>query len=253
MADNLIIERVSDGVVMVRLNRPERNNAISLALLAELVEALDELRADESLRALVVTGSDPSFCAGLDLFELAEGVEFSAAALDGLRSFPVPVIGAINGAAITGGLELALACDFRIASERAMFADTHSLVGVVPAWGMSARLPQLVGQSWARQMSFTGAFIDAETSCRIGLVNTVVPHRDLLATALGEAEAICATNAPTLRLLRNLYDIARDKSGEEALDMERRLSAAGLAMDSPEDFAARRDRVIQRGRRLKGS
>src|SRR4029453_5828611 len=103
---------------------------------------------------------------------------------------------AITGVAATGGLGLALACDFRIASETARFADTHSRVGVVPAWGLTARLPQAVGQAWARQMSFTGDFVDAATALRIGLVNQVVPAADLLDTAVGLAARIPATDEP---------------------------------------------------------
>jgi len=238
----------TDGVAVLTLNRPDKYNALSTELIADFDAALAGLAADESLRAIVVTGADPAFCAGVDLVELGEGKHFGPHALDALRAFPTPVIGAVNGVAITGGLELALACDFRIASEKARFADTHSRVGVVPAWGLTARLPQAVGQSWARQMSFTGDFVGAELALRIGLVNEVVSHEQLLERAVALAESVCSTSKPTLSKVRGLYDRSRDDNGASALAEEAAISGEELLLDDPEDFAARREAVFNRGR-----
>ena len=132
----------------------------------------------------MLTGADPAFCAGVDLKELAAGGDnLHSRAVDYLTGSPVPVIAAVNGPSVTGGLELALACDFRIASERATFADTHARVGIVPGWGLTVRLPKAVGAAFAREMSFTGNYVDAATALRVGLVNHVVAHDDLLPTA----------------------------------------------------------------------
>ena len=150
MPDVLCEQR--DGVAVVTLNRPDRRNALSAALLAELRATVARLDASPDVRAIVLTGADPAFCAGLDLTELGE----PGSALGGAGSGPVlpplstVLIGAVNGAAVSGGLELALACDFLIASEHARFADTHARVGIMPGWGLSYALPEAVGLRRAR-------------------------------------------------------------------------------------------------------
>jgi enoyl-CoA hydratase len=247
MDDLVLVDRPADGVAVVTLNRPAKLNAINRALLADLVAAFTGL-AGAGLRAAVLTGAGRAFCAGVDLHEAGGADPIPFGSLDVLRQFPVPVIGAINGLAVTGGLELALACDFRIASDSARFADTHSRVGVVPAWGLTARLPQAVGQGWARQMSFTGDFVDAATALRIGLVNRVVPAADLVATAIALATSIASTHEPTLRRGREIYDLTRDGAGAEALAAERETAAGGVSFGDPDDLAARRREVFARGR-----
>ncbi len=162
----VIVERPIDGCALVTLNRPRAMNALSTALRAELVAALNRLSADTSVRVLVLTGAGKAFCAGLDLKELGAGSDPATAlvpaeALDpvaALARFTGPIIGAINGVAITGGFELALGCDVLIASTAASFADTHARVGVMPGWGLSQRLPRIVGASRAKELSLTGKF-----------------------------------------------------------------------------------------------
>jgi enoyl-CoA hydratase len=215
------VDPISPGVAVVTLDRPQKRNALSKELLGQLSKVLAELAVDSRLRCAVLTGAGPAFCAGVDLVELGDpSVTFGPGDLTALRSFPLPIVGAINGAAATGGLELALACDFRIASERALFADTHAQVGGVPAWGLTARLPQAVGQGWARQMSFTGEFIDAIAALQIGLVNDVVPHDELLPRAVGIAESIAAASAPAVARIRESYDRGRDGTGADSLAWE---------------------------------
>jgi enoyl-CoA hydratase len=248
VSDLAVLDRPAEGVAVLTLNRPAKYNALSAELLATLQRLLGELAGDDGLRALVLTGSDPAFCAGLDLVELGAATEFSPRALDGLLALPVPVIGAINGVAITGGLELALACDFRIGSERARFADTHARVGLTPAWGLTARLPQTVGQSWARQMSMTGDFVDAPTALRIGLINELVPHDSLLERAVALATAVTSTDKATAARIRELYDLSRDQTGAAALAAEIEISSAGVLISDPGGFAARRAAVFARGR-----
>jgi len=246
--DLVLVDRPADGIAVVTLNRPAKHNALCTELIATLQRLLGELAGDDSLRALVLTGAGPAFCAGLDLVELGEGAEFSPAALEPLLSLPVPVIGAINGVAITGGLELALACDFRIGSERARFADTHARVGLTPAWGLTARLPQAVGQSWARQMSMTGDFVDAPTALRIGLINELVAHESLVERAVQLAASVTSTDKATATRIRELYDLTRDQTGAQTLAAEIALSSDGVLIGDPEAFAARRAAVFARGR-----
>ncbi len=247
MTDLVLVDRPTAGVAVLTLNRREKYNALSTDLVAQLHAAFVDLAADDALRALVLTGADPAFCAGLDLGELSEGAAFSPDTLEPLRALPVPVLGAINGVAITGGLELALSCDFRIGSERARFADTHARVGITPAWGLTARLPQAVGQSWARQMSMTGDFVDAATAFRIGLLNEVVEHAALLDRCIALATSIASTDKATATRVRQLYDIQRDQSGSAALAAELEERDRVVIADT-EAFAARRDDVFSRGR-----
>jgi enoyl-CoA hydratase len=225
------VESPAAGVVVLTLDRPAKNNALSAALLTDLAALLRARFDDPVTRAVVLTGTDPAFCAGVDLDGIATGDDFPLDAIRHLRTAPVPVIAAVNGAAVTGGLELALACDFRIGSERARFADTHARLGFTPAWGMAARLPQAVGQAWARQISLTGSFVDAETALRIGLLNEVVHHDRLIDRAVELAGLIARTDPETARRIRDLYAIARDGSGGQALEAE--VRASHVTWDEP--------------------
>jgi enoyl-CoA hydratase len=236
-------------VVLVTLNRPPKRNALSAEMLTQLSTALTKVAARDGVRAVVLTGADPAFCAGLDLTEVgADAHSFSGQSLEPLEALAVPVIAAVNGDAITGGLEIALACDFRIASDRARFADTHVRVGVVPGWGLSYRLPAAIGQSWARQMSFTGNFIDAAVALRIGLINEVVPHEALLPTAISLAQDIASTEPDTLTALRGLYDLVATGTAADGRNAESRTSDTSLTMADPQGFAARRAALLQRSK-----
>ena len=195
----LLIDK-SDGVATVTINRPEAMNAMSRGLRVALDQTFKGLRDDDDIRAVVLTGAgERAFTAGLDLKEL--GVEgLGAANATTPDDNPVlavlqcgkPVIGAINGVAITGGFELALACDVLIASTNARFADTHARVGITPGWGLSQKLSRIVGIYRAKELSLTGNFIDAATACDWGLVNRVVPAADLMAEHLGVSPATVA-------------------------------------------------------------
>ena len=157
MASDILLIDTADRVRTVTLNRPDSRNALSSALRTRFFAALAEADADAEVDVVIVTGADPVFCAGLDLKELGDSTDLP----DISPKWPpmsTPVIGAINGAAVTGGLELALYCDILIASERARFADTHARVGLLPTWGLSVRLPQKVGVGMARRMSLTGDY-----------------------------------------------------------------------------------------------
>ena len=256
----IIRSEFADGVATVTLNRPEARNALNSALLAALPEALSAADQDERVKAVVLTGADPAFCAGLDLKELGStggnlGSGQAEPDVERLTSapFPVmtkPVIGAINGPAVTGGLEIALRCDFLVASEQARFADTHARVGIQPGWGLTVLLPQAVGLRRAREMSATGNFVDAATALSWGLVNHVVPHGELLGFAQRLAADIASNDARAVQTIYATYDEGSLLAGGEAWDVESRTAAAwqGAGLD-PAEIERRRQTVSDRGRK----
>jgi enoyl-CoA hydratase len=242
-----------DGpVTVLTLHRPESRNALSAELITALRSTLARLGDDDTVRAVVLTGTDPAFCAGLDLKELAgSGANLDLTMSDGSGPWtPIgkPVIAAVNGVAVTGGLEIALACDVRIAGERAVFADTHARVGVMPGWGLTVRLPRIVGSARALEMSLAGARIDAETALTWGLVSRVVPHAELLPTALDLAHRMAQPDPVAAHTLLRMYRDAAEHPPEEALRREHREARAwSAAMDrsrvpSPAQLKAAGDR-----------
>ncbi len=250
-ADSLVVTNTDGAVRVVTLNRPEARNALSLALQRSLAVALRDADHDDAVACVVLTGADPAFCAGLDLKELGQGVApgtlsdenspFSA-----LWQMAKPVIGAINGACATGGLELALACDFLIASERARFGDTHARVGFTPAGGMSVLLPEAVGLRAAREMSLTGKFVDAVEAHRLGLVNRVVAHEELLPVTVALGHDIASADQDAVRALKDLYDRGPRLTKAEALQLELEVFAGRRL--SAETIESRRESLINRNR-----
>lgn len=246
-----------DGVAVVQLHRPEARNALTSSMLRDLSDTMASLDAIEEVRCVILTGADPAFCAGLDLKDLANTYNgattrtTSDVEIRGLMPvMTTPVIGAINGPAVTGGLELALACDFLIASERATFADTHGRVGIMPGGGMSIRLPQLVGLNRARQMSLTGNFLDARTACEWGLVNEVMAHDDLMTRAMFLAQTIAENDAAAMSELLAMYDAFGHRGDEEAFREESRWSRRWMRERfDTQRFEANRDGIIERGSR----
>jgi enoyl-CoA hydratase len=242
---------VAGHIATVTLNRPERRNAISGGLLTSLRATIAELDANPDIRVIVLTGADPAFCAGLDLTELGQADSPLAKAASGavLPQHSTPLIGAVNGAAITGGLELALACDFLIASELAKFADTHARMGIQPGWGLTYELPAAVGLRRARQMSATGNFIDAATALTWGLVNHVVPHAELMSFTARLAADVASSDPAAVRTIFATYLEVSRVTGAEAIAVERRAHAqwhsAGI---DREEVARRSGGVIERGR-----
>jgi enoyl-CoA hydratase len=227
VSTQVAVERRDDGCAIITLQRPEALNALTLAMRLELARVLKDLAADGA-RVVVLTGAGRAFCAGLDLRELAQSDNLAGLAVGGgaddpvhaVLSFPGPVIGAINGPAVTGGLELALACDVLIASDRATFADTHARVGVLPSWGMSQRLPRLIGRGRAMEMSLGGGFIPAEQARAWGLVNRVVPHDELPATALALAAAMLQSAPGILSRYKRLIDDGLAGTLQQGLQLE---------------------------------
>lgn len=258
-ADVVTVER-RDAVAVVTLNRPEVRNALNGELRAGLYRALAEANSSDAA-AIVLTGADPAFCAGLDLKALArDGLAQAADPGDrdqGAPGSPVPpldkpLIGAINGVAVTGGLELALACDFLIGSERAAFADTHARVGVMPGWGLTVALPQAVGIRRARQMSFTGNFVNATQARDWGLLNEVVAHDDLLDRAVALGHDMASITPTNLAAIRNAYLVAAAGHDRPALEAEAAYSASWAAGFDPAAFAQARKGIQARGRSQQG-
>ncbi|MCV7261322.1 enoyl-CoA hydratase [Mycobacterium shimoidei] len=245
MTDNVLLIDTHERVRTLTLNRPESRNALSAELRDRFFAALTQAETDDAVDVVILTGADPVFCAGLDLKELSRQTELP----DISPRWPAmskPVIGAINGAAVTGGLELALYCDILIASEHARFADTHARVGLLPTWGLSVRLPQKVGVGLARRMSLTGDYLSAQEALRAGLVTEVVPHERLLPAARELAGSIVSNNQNAVRALLASYHRIDDSQTSTGLWLE--ATAARQYRTSTEDIAANREAVLQRGR-----
>lgn len=232
-ASATVLLSVEGPIATVTLNRPEALNALSRELVGRLKDVFAELQTMEDVKVAILTGAGRAFCAGMDLKELASG----AATLQpsgepqgeghrrfGLAAFDRPVIGAINGVAVTGGMELAMCCDMRIASNTARFADTHARVGVIPGGSMSALLPRLIGPGRAKEMSLGGGMIDAATADRWGLVNRVVEPEALMPACLALAKDIALLDGDILRRYNRLIDENFSMTFADALDNEHRAS-----------------------------
>ena len=249
-----MLVETDERVRTVTLNRPQARNALDSALQRASAAALAEAEADDGVDVVVLTGADPAFCAGLDLRELGStaanlvggGDEPFSSPFTVLWTMAKPVIGAINGPAVTGGFELALACDFLVASAHATFADTHARVGVTPGGGMSVFLPQSVGLRIAKEMSLTGNFIDADEALRLGLVNHVVPHHELLPYARKLGADIAGNDQVAVRNLKRLYDRGSKLSVGEAIALEQEIFRAFVV--DPAEVERRRADVVERGR-----
>ncbi len=245
--DDVLLIDTTDRVRTLTLNRPQARNALSTQLRREFFGALRHAEDDDAVDVVIVTGTDPVFCAGLDLKELGDRTELP----DISPQWPPmtkPVIGAINGAAVTGGLEIALYCDILIASEQARFADTHARVGLLPTWGLSVRLPQKVGVGMARRMSLTGDYLSAAEALRAGLVTEVVAHGELLDTARTVAASIVGNNQAAVRALLGSYHRIDESQTSAGLWIEATSAKQWMHTASGDDIAANRAAVLQRGR-----
>jgi enoyl-CoA hydratase len=243
----ILLTDTAGRVRTITLNRPASRNALSSPLRRQFFAALAEAEADDGVDVVIVTGADPVFCAGLDLKELGDTTELP----DISPKWPPmnkPVIGAINGAAVTGGLELALYCDVLIASDRARFADTHARVGLLPTWGLSVRLPQKVGVGMARRMSLTGDYLSAADALRCGLVTEVVPHEELLPAARAVAASIMGNNQKSVRALLESYHRIDEDNTSAGLWMEAEAARKWMRSATGDDIASSRASVIERGR-----
>lgn len=257
-SSDVVLLDVSERIATITLNRPSARNALSSELLHLLPRLMLEADHDPDVDVLILTGADPAFCAGLDLKELGStGGNLNGTGADGTTNssgvrgpFPAltkPLIGAVNGVAITGGFELALNCDLLVASENAKFGDTHSRVGVMPGWGLTVLLPQAIGVRRAREMSFTGNFMLADEALQFGLVNHVVPHAELMPFTRSLAADIIGNEQTGVRQIRTTY--AEISAEEDGWQIEQTASAAWRrSMFSAETVEARRLAIQSRGR-----
>jgi enoyl-CoA hydratase len=257
MQDPLLTTIDPAGFALLTLNRPQAMNALSRGLMSALADTVDALAADRRVRVLILTGAGRAFCAGLDLKELGSGSGTLGAGATGvaerdpvasLARFAGPVIGAINGAAVTGGFELALACDVLLASPAARFTDTHARIGIAPAWGLSQKLSRVIGPSRAMEVSLAGRWVGAEQAAAWGLVNRVVPADELLPAA--QALAVDMLGALPEMLL-HYKAIIRDGYGlpfAEALALERQRGRAFNARLAADAIEARRESVREHNR-----
>ena len=261
MAEPVLLVDIEDRIAILTLNRPEARNALSRALGFALWDAVLAAGDDDGVDAVVLTGADPAFSAGVDLKEVSGEVPPSAESRgpgegperhdNGLYRFipviPKPVIGAINGVAVTGGLELALQCTFLVASERARFADTHARVGIMPGGGITVLLARTIGLPRAIEMSLTGNFVGAEEALQLGLVNHVVPHDELLPFARGLAADIVSNDQTGVRRLLEHY---RRLPNAATLDDEHLIEGymAEMWQRDTGEMADRRRAVTERGR-----
>ncbi len=255
----LTLER-SDATAVVTLNRPEQRNALSRELRARLVEAFHALGRDPVVRVIILTGAGKAFCAGLDLKELGQlGIAAGGTGEDpdevnvlkAMGEVAQPIIGAINGVAVTGGFEVALGCDLLIASTEARFSDTHARVGILPGWGLSQKLPRMIGIGRAKELSFTGNYISAEQAERWGLVNRVVAPDELLPVCLALARDMASCVPEVLPKYKQLIDEGYALPYGEAMRVEAHRSIDHARGVTPEAIESRRGGIQERGRSQK--
>jgi enoyl-CoA hydratase/carnithine racemase len=246
---------VVNQVATVTINRPEGRNCVDAGVARAIREAFDRIEADDGVRVAILTGAgDIAFSSGLDLKQLArEGpplipqVVFSDVGWAGIgrRKFPKPLIAAVNGYAIAGGLELVLSCDFAIASDRARFGCTEARLGPIADAGACFRLAHWVGLPYAKEMLFTGRMIDAAEALRVGLVNRVVPHDRLLPVCQEVAEAIAANSPSAMRIMKHIITETLDLPEAEAWPINDRYMYESFEtadfMEGPRAFAEKRE------------
>ena len=256
MSDPVLLIDKTDGIATLTLNRPESMNALSQGLRIAFTQAFTELTTDPDVSVVILTGAGKAFCAGLDLKELSvTGMNAQDSVVGGpmdvvhaMEACDRPIIGAINGVAITGGFEVALACDILIATPLARFADTHARVGVMPGWGLSQKLSRAIGVYRAKELSLTGNFLSAERAAEWGLVNRVVPAEDLLPTCRSLAKDILSCAPEMVRSLKRVIDHGFAASLKDGLQIEHEAWADHARTVTPEAIAARRAGIQQRGR-----
>jgi enoyl-CoA hydratase len=228
----ITLDRGADGIAVVTVSRPDKLNALNAGTVRELDAVLRSVREDEGVRAIILTGAgEKAFVAGADIGELArmgpvEGVRISRDGQDTFRMMermPKPVIGAINGFALGGGLELALACHVRLASSRARFGLPEVKLGIIPGYGGTVRLPRLVGRGRALELMLTGEMIDAEEAYRIGLVNRVTPPESLLDAARELAAKMIANGPIAIALALESVDRGMSTTIDDAQILESNL------------------------------
>ena len=257
MADPVLLSDRRDGVLTLTLNRPSAMNALSRELRGALIAAFTSLAQDAEIGVVILTGAGRAFSAGLDLKELGGETSSTTDVTEAVATGDLietitrcdrPVIGAINGVAVTGGFELALACDVLIASTEARFADTHARVGIMPGWGLSQKLSRLIGISRAKELSLTGNYCSAEQACAWGLVNRVVSPAELLPVCRALAADMLSCDREVMLAYKRVIDDGYAATFADGLRIEKARNREHAASVTPEKIAARRALVQARGR-----
>lgn len=239
MAYENIIFQIDAGIATISFNRPKALNALNTALLEEFSQALDEIAADENIRVLVLTGAgDKSFVAGADINELAACNSLTAKnfirkghnTLAKLQELPIAVIAAVNGFALGGGTEIAIACDFIYASENAKFGQPEINLGLIPGFGGTQRLPRLIGMNMAKELVFTGKMISAAEAGKIGLANKVVPQDQLMEEVMKTAREIASKGKVSLRAAKQAINFGMNADLSTGIHIE--IDAFSLCYDS---------------------
>jgi enoyl-CoA hydratase len=243
-----IIYEKNEGVATITLNRPEALNAFTKDVVEEILHALEDVKTDEAVRVVVLTGAgEKAFSAGADIKTMVGMTALKAREMSfmgerlcvGLENLEKPVIAAINGYALGGGLEVAMSCDLRIASENAKMGQTEINIGLIPGWGGTQRLTRLVGMTKAKEMVFTGRIIDAKTAEQIGIVNMVVPADKFRETVSQFAKDLASKAPVALKVAKALINKGSDIGLESALALEREgFGVVGSSEDLKEGVSA---------------
>jgi enoyl-CoA hydratase len=254
-----VLIETQDGVGIITLNRPDALNALSNALIRDLVDALDSCEHNETIGAIVLTGNEKAFAAGADIKEmqdqsfidmfLADFPSGRSSAWDHISSIRKPIIAAVAGYALGGGCELAMACDFILAADTAKFGQPEITIGTIPGAGGTQRLTRLVGKSKAMEMCLTGRLIGAEESERIGLVSRIVPAAQLKQEAIKTAAKIAALSRPAVMMVKEVVNAAYETTLAEGLRAERRAFQSTFALEDRKEgmaaFAEKRKPVFR--------
>ena len=256
MSEPVLLVEKKDGIATLTLNRPDQLNALSMELRQAFAEAIEEIRTDTGVRVVILTGAGRAFCAGLDLKEMGDPDlrRSGAEAADPprlLRSLRQPVIGAINGLAITGGFEISLSCDMLIVTPETRFADTHVRVGLLAGWGLSQRLSRAVGLNRAKELSLTGNFLSAERAYEWGLVNRIVPSAELMPTCIALAKDMLSAVPESMLASKRLIDRGYDLALGDAMTYEVEINRM-YKTPAAEKVAERLSGIQQRGREQVG-
>ena len=254
----LLVDRDAP-IAVVTLNRPEQMNALNAELRIAIGAIFAELEADPDIRAIVLTGAGRAFCAGMDLKEIGGGTEgqtgfdLSVAGQDDMRNnisnFSGPVIAAVNGAAATAGFELALACDMIFVAQGAKFLDTHARVGIVPGWGLSQRLPRLIGINRAKEISLSGNALSAERAYEWGLANRICPPETLLDEARALATDICSCVPGVMEQVKTMIDTGYSMHFDDAMEYELQTGIESSKKIDSAEIGQRRAAIMDRGRK----
>lgn len=253
MISSVLLVDIKDEVALVTLNRPQAMNALSRELRAAIAETFDALNRNDGVRAAILTGAGKAFCAGLDLKELGKGTDtindsvVIADPVTSISKFNKPLIGAINGVAITGGFELALACDLLICTPDARFADTHGRVGILPGWGLSQKLSRTIGIYRAKELSLTGNFLSAAQAYEWGMINRIVPSAELVPVCQKLAADMLTLVPECLPAYKQLIDEGYAQDFGTSLKIEKSFSAKANKSVSADAIESRREQVRARG------